>query len=509
MPQRRQATTLNRRTLLGLGAAAGLVGASAGCQFQVEPTQQQSGEAAAIDFPDSAGPLPDGEVTVTWMSNGPGPNTRFFNTLFAAYQAKHPGIKITYHELTNKKIREVLPLQLRNNNADDVFHPQGVPISELVRTSKIAALDDVVPSFSDWKSSLSDWVKIPGFDDFDGKMYGYRPGTDRRMSQMVLFNTEIMEKAGYDPVGQPFTLETFREAAKKITQQGDGTIFGLMTVGLAKPEEVVTENGGPPPFDWKTGTYQYTDDMYVSVIEFLKAIIDDGSVFPGWASLGDQEARGQFPLGRAGMILNGPWNFPVWKADFPDFSYGVAKPPAPTDHGYRYGSVGGNGYVVYIDAPDDHKLVAGDLLHFLGTEPGQEAWAKLVGSASPAWSQSALEKARNSPDLDEHDKTAYAMYDEFVRYEPAPEVGNPDVQKVRLAQKAVKPNFKDIVQGYLTGQITNLERSLRKLNDDSEKALDSAIATAVKAGAQVSRDDWVFSNWDPSQDYAASDYAKR
>lgn len=508
MPERLRAT-LNRRALLGLGASVGVLSVGAGCQFQVKSTEQQQGGALELNIPDSAGTLPDGEVTVTWMSNGPGPNTVFFNTLFSAYQAKHPQIKITYHELTNKKIREVLPLQLRNNNADDVFHPQGVPISELVRTKKIAALDEVVPSFTDWKNNLSEWVTIPGFDEFDNKMYGYRPGTDRRMSQLVLFNSELMEKAGYDPISQPFTLETFREAAKKITTQGDGKVFGLMTVALSKPEEVVTENGGPPPFDWKSGTYQYTDDMYASVIEFLKAIVDDGSVFPGWASLGDQEARGQFPLGRAGMILNGPWNFPVWKADFPDFSYGVAKPPAPKDHGYRYASVGGNGYVVYIDAPDEHKLVAGDLLHFLGTEPGQEAWAKLVGSASPAWSQTALEKARNSPDLDEHDKTAYTLYDEFVRYEPAPEVANQDVQKVRLAQKAVKPNLKDIVQGYLTGQITDLKKALSKLNEDSEKALDSAIAAAVKDGAKVSREDWVFSNWDPSRDYGAADYDER
>nr|WP_272209615.1 hypothetical protein [Marinicella sp. W31]MDC2875433.1 hypothetical protein [Marinicella sp. W31] len=40
----------------------------------------------------------------------------------------------------------------------------------------------------------------------------------------------------------------------------------------------------------------------------------------------------------------------------------------------------------------------------------------------------------------------------------------------------------------------------------TNKALDAAFKTAKDNGANVSRDDLVFPNWDPSKDYVASDY---
>ncbi|MEJ7840088.1 MAG: hypothetical protein WKF81_14840 [Thermomicrobiales bacterium] len=47
---------------------------------------------------------------------------------------------------------------------------------------------------------------------------------------------------------------------------------------------------------------------------------------------------------------------------------------------------------------------------------------------------------------------------------------------------------------------------MQDLKDRSEVALDEAIVAAQAAGATVSREDYVFSNWDPTVDFTDADY---
>jgi multiple sugar transport system substrate-binding protein len=48
---------------------------------------------------------------------------------------------------------------------------------------------------------------------------------------------------------------------------------------------------------------------------------------------------------------------------------------------------------------------------------------------------------------------------------------------------------------------------LKSLQDRSDQNLDQAIKAAQAKGAKVSRDDWVFPNWDPTKDYTKHDYS--
>jgi multiple sugar transport system substrate-binding protein len=44
---------------------------------------------------------------------------------------------------------------------------------------------------------------------------------------------------------------------------------------------------------------------------------------------------------------------------------------------------------------------------------------------------------------------------------------------------------------------------MKDLQDRMDAALDAAIKTAQQRGAKVSRDDFVFADWDPAQDYTS------
>lgn len=63
------------------------------------------------------------------------------------------------------------------------------------------------------------------------------------------------------------------------------------------------------------------------------------------------------------------------------------------------------------------------------------------------------------------------------------------------------------MQGIYTGQLGDAKKAMQDLTDRSDKELDRAIKAAQAKGAKVSRDDYVFPNWDPTKDYTEADYA--
>jgi len=91
---------------------------------------------------------------------------------------------------------------------------------------------------------------------------------------------------------------------------------------------------------------------------------------------------------------------------------------------------------------------------------------------------------------------------------PVPVVGNLDVVKVDAAIKPVKPGFGEIIQGYFSGDVTDIRARLRQLSDASTKELERAIQAATSKGAKVSMDDYAFANWKPGADYTSEMYKR-
>lgn len=71
----------------------------------------------------------------------------------------------------------------------------------------------------------------------------------------------------------------------------------------------------------------------------------------------------------------------------------------------------------------------------------------------------------------------------------------------------VQPDFGQVVQGIFTGQLSDARAALTDLQSREDAELERAIEAARANGAQVTRDDWVFPNWDPTRDYVEADYA--
>ena len=513
---------LNRREFLrwsAMGTGAALLAACAPASTTEPAASEPDADASAMNVGDSGAELPSEDVSFRWVDSGD-QKAVFWNEYFAAYEQAHPNISVEYDALPWNEIAQVVPLGVRNGTAHDIFQiPLSYTPAQAVSEGWVAPVNDLIPNFEEWKAGFPEGVWTPGITDFDGLTYSVPITSNKRYGSHLLYNVDYMQEAGFDPREAPLSWEQFREAARVITENGAGQYYGFILGGnqvnrwgdivsafarMAGASSSDQWNSGYG-VDYRTGEFPYTNELYVQAIELLFALRDDGSVFPGSLSINAPEARARMPQGAAGMILQGPWNIPIWQAENPDFNFNVSSQPLLNGQmtPLMVGPGGSNQLYVYADAPDAHKAVAGDILHYMGTLEGQTAWASVVGAADGPIFPDALEDV----ELSEVALNALQMFVEQVRVGPSPLVRNPDFTQVTLELQPITPNLAETIQGLYTEQINmSIEEALQDLQDRSNAELDRAIEAARADGADVSRDDLVFPNWEPTQDYATADY---
>ena len=103
---------------------------------------------------------------------------------------------------------------------------------------------------------------------------------------------------------------------------------------------------------------------------------------------------------------------------------------------------------------------------------------------------------------------ALAMFAENLLVGPNPIVRNKDVGVVAAKSRVPDPSLALVIQGLYTGQLKGVEAQLKDCNQRYEDALDQAVEEARADGANVTRDDWVFPNWDINSNYGASKYSE-
>ncbi len=512
------AESMSRRTVLQLFGAGGAALAAAGCtntdepKTSSEPTLVKKGKFA---IPNSGAKLPSAKVTLRWMDSGDS-KAYFFKDFFPAYSKKHPNITVQYDGSNWNNIQQVITLGMRNGTAPDVFQlPPNITVPMAVKNGWLGSVDDLIPHWQRVKAQFPAGTFANGVTDFDGKTYGMPFTSNARINNLLLFNADYTKKAGFDLANKVLTWDELREVAKKCTKQGNGKyygiIFGLNQQGqMSGPVSDMAQmaglhggsdagNGIDAGINWKTGDFNYTDDLNIAAIELMLAMKSDGSVFPGSASLDAPGARARMPQGVAAMIFQGPWNIPAWRMDNPDFNLGLNIPPQQNPKKIwplTYGPGGSNTW--YISDKSKLGPVIGDIFYYMSSSDGQSQWAEHDGAGDPPALTGSLKNAK----LDSLQQQALKLGTQYTMIRPDPAVRNPDVSQAYEAAIPVTPNFSDTLVGLFTGQIKkSVPKAMKDLQDRSNKALDAAIATAKKRGAKVSRSDWEFSDWNPEKPY--------
>lgn len=453
-----------------------------------------------------------------WIDSGD-QKAIFYKAFFERY-AQERGIEAVYDGLPWNEIGQVLPLGIRNNTAQDVFClPLNMPAAFAVAEGWVQPFDDLIPEIETWKAGFPAGAFLEGLNMFDGKTYGLPYISARIASAHVLYNRKLLGDAGFDPESSALTWDSFREAARKVTELNAGKAYGFIIGGnqanrWADVTRSLAQMAGRPcgdssiglGLDFRTGEPVFDSDEFVAAVELLLAMKADGSVFPGVMSLNAPQARAMMAQGAAGLILQGPWNVPTWERENPDFDFGIGPTPAPAGVSGNHlivGALAAGAGTMFINAKSKNAGIAADVFHYLGTEEGQTAWGNVVGPSDPPLFPAAAAASKMS----ERSKSALAMFEDLVRVGPNPFARNPQLSEVAKAYQEPTANLALTVQGLFTAQSAGIKEQLTTLVSETNKALDAAFKAAQLAGAKVSRDDLVFANWQPDKDYVAADYA--
>ena len=333
---------ISRRDFLKNSAAGslGLFLASHGLPLSAQ-------DSSVISIADSGAMITSDPTTFRWVDSGD-QKAVFWNAFFEKYMEAHPNVTVQYDALPWNEIAQVVPLGVRNGTAHDVFQlPLSISLAQAVNEGWVAPLDDLIPNFEDWKAGFPGGVFVEGITGFNGKTYSFPATSNKRYGTHLLYNVDYLEEAGVDPQMGTLSADEFVETARKVTENGAGRYFGFIMGGnqvnrwgaivreFSRMAGAVSMAVGNFDVDMSTGEIPYTNPLYVEAINVLLRMRDDGSVFPGTLSMNAPEARARMPQGAAGMILQGPLEYPDLAARKPGLQFQYRRSaPASSRHVY-------------------------------------------------------------------------------------------------------------------------------------------------------------------------------
>jgi len=262
MSNRRRSNSMPRRAFLkaAAGGTAGL--ALAGALPSRAPAQTR-------------------KSTVTIWAHFAGKNYEILNKLVGEFNQATPDVEV---KTTSYGPSEILPKYLASvaaGAAPDVFHAPGYVPPDLAFNSVIAPLDELV------KLDPTTYKNFDPITIYGGRRYGVP--VNGGLGAM-LYNLELLEKAGLDPAKLPDTWDDLITAAKRMTNAAEGT-WGLVLgnqAGFATAQmyyaflltaggELITADGKSIAFNSEAGLDALTflvDNVYKHKISPQKAYTD-------------------------------------------------------------------------------------------------------------------------------------------------------------------------------------------------------------------------------------------
>lgn len=425
------------------------------------------------------------------------------------FMEKYPNIKIEYTQLTLDQFKNTILTAVKSGEAPDLFPvPSGMKLSTLVADGWFQPLDPLIDD--EFKSLFMEGTFQNGTTMVDGQIYSI-PENASMPHSLVFYNKKLFQEAGLDPSNPPSTYSELREAAKKITEAGNGSYYGFIEGGkqsnrwatMARDWSSLAGEGlnEASPINLATGETTYDSGAIIDVFNLMQGMMEEGSFHPKTMSISAPEARALFGQGQAAFLVQGAWCIGVWNKENPELDYGVMAPPVP-DSG-RSGSiaVGSPAPWVGIYAKSDHPEEAALYLKELyGGGFFQEKRAEIGDAFSVV--KGVNEAHIVVPQL----KQYYEIVQEFGNQIPEPSVRNPETANVFAEFKDVNPNLGALLGGYVAGAIDEIEGMLSQYSDHLGKAWNDAIQAASSKGSKVEASDFLFPNWNSLKPYTVEDY---
>ncbi|MGI5946439.1 MAG: ABC transporter substrate-binding protein [Lachnospiraceae bacterium] len=487
-------------------AAAMMVGSLAGCAMPSTGTdsKQTTAEAKTEDPAADATEASSGEEEITlrivdWSDSSLKRREEFNEQ----YMKDHPNIKIEYTMLTIDQFKNTIVTMIKSGDGPDLFPiPTGMTLSTALKEEWYQPLNPYVTE--EFKESLNPNIFQEGIT-MHGEDWYIVPEASPVLVGLFYYNKDVLENAGVTEL--PKSYPEFIEACKKITETGNGEVYGLIEGGkqlnrldiltrsmvaaaggkIAPQAKVLTVDGRAP----------YDTKEVMEVMGLFEQLVKDGSVHPDTVNIGAPEARELFAQGQAGFLCQGMWCIAPWAQNYPDLNYGVMAFPTPDGET--------KGGIQRVELPpwmglykqSKHPKEAVEYLMALYSNEynyqsgcvGDGNYISIVPEVN--------EKYMNNEIMKEYYDVAVSTSKEI----PIATVRDEKAYDFYAEVKDVQPSLAAIVQGILSQSITDYESELKKLSDASTEEWKRA-----SEAVGLDYNTFEFPNWDVTKDYTEEDY---
>lgn len=283
---------------------------------------------------------------------------------------------------------ELVPSILQRASADDL---PDVMVIDNPDVSTIAATGGLLPLD---EADVEPPTFAPGMLDaatLDGELYGIAPTAN---TLALFYNEDLLQAAGLTP---PTTWDELRTTAAALTS---GDTYGL---AFSAPD---TGEGTWQflPFMWSNGADEtdLSDGAAGEAADYLRSLIDAGSVSESVVTWGQGDVNDQFTAGRAAMMINGPWNIPALQ-DAESLNWNVVTVPVPASGDEPVAPLGGEIWTAGATGDSASEAKSVELIECINSPENQ------LELALATWTVPTLDSVTDQFVEEQPDMTAFAQ----------------------------------------------------------------------------------------------------
>lgn len=373
------------------------------------------------------------------------PFADFFNPLVTRYNAANPSQNLKWTDLPQAAIQQKVLTGVAAGNPPNAVQMNSTQILELAQQGALESMNNLLD-----KKTLDVYQKqaMAAFT-FEGKIYGL---PDYASPRIILFNREILAKAGLDGRELPRTQGGIIEWAK-IIQQKTG-VFGFSPLIANADMLKVFQEEGLPLFSADRKRAVFNSNAHIGL---LQRYIDlrKSSVFSEESMKGIAASYNLYTAGKLGMCIVGITFVPRLANDAPAIFKNTAVAPNPIAAGQVTQA---STFAYAVPKGTKNPKASAELAAWLTNDANQLAFAKRAGTVFPTTVKAARDpyftSGRGSTNLVDQGRFAGSQ-----TMKSAKEL-TPVVPNASTLNKAIKDNIEAAIFGQKT----------------AKQALDDAVA---------------------------------
>ncbi|WP_206922504.1 ABC transporter substrate-binding protein [Alicyclobacillus suci] len=385
-----------------------------------------------------------GTITITEMDYYTSTQGALMQTLIDKYEKLHPNIKIQRELVPNATYLQKVIQQAMADDMPDLLMLDNPNLPEIASTGVLVPLQQLghIDTENFAKGSISEGT-------YNHTLYGLANANN---TIALFYNKQMFQQAGIQ--SPPKTWAQLRVDAKKLTH---GSVYGFAFSGASGLGNVAWQT---EPFLWTAGgdlDAHIDSQGSRDTLNFLKSLVDDGSMPQAVVNWDQQDVQNQFQEGKVAMMINGPWIVPTLQT-MKGLDYGIATVPVPKLGDQVIAPLGGEEWTIPKTNMVSEQAAFAFLKWLDDTKAQQITWAE-ESQEVPAYTPVAQQVVKKYPYLQ-----SFATEVEHAR--------------ARTADLGVHyPKAVDIwgsaVQSVLTGA-SSVDAALRKAQQETQQMLQSS-----------------------------------